>query len=65
MISKLNQKSWPYGVASLIFFLVAVINFWMIIDDGATIFRAIATTAFAIGGILLLAVFLRVSKTGS
>jgi hypothetical protein len=41
-----------------------VINFWMILDDGATTFRIIASVAFAIGGILLLTVFLRVRKTG-
>jgi hypothetical protein len=63
-MSKLISKSWSYGLASLIFFLVAVINFWMIMDDGATTFRIIAAIAFAIGGILLLTVFLRARKTG-
>ena len=64
MMSKLMAKSWSYGLTSLIFFLVAVINFWMILDDGATTFRIIAAVAFAIGGILLFTVFLRVRKTG-
>lgn len=64
MMSRLIAKSWSFGLASLIFFFVAAINFWMIIDEGATTFRAIAAIAFAIGGILLLAVFLRARKIG-
>ena len=62
---KRYAKSWLYGITSIIFFLAAVINFWMMMDDGPTTFRIIGSIAFAIGGILLLTVFLRARRTGS
>ncbi len=64
-MSKRHAKSWSYGVASAIFFLVAVINFWMIMDEGSTTFRIIGTVAFAVGSILLFTVFLRARRTES
>ena len=47
-----------------IFFLVAAINFWMIVVDEPTTFRVIATIAFIIGGIMLLAAFKRARRSG-
>ncbi len=64
-MSKLHAKSWIYGVASAIFFVAALINFWMILDEGSTTFTIIGTVAFAIGGILLLTVFLKARRIGS
>ena len=61
-MSKRNSQRWAYGVAAIIFFLVAVINGWMIISDGPTTFRVIAAVAFAIGGFLLLVKFGRGKK---
>ncbi len=63
-MSKQYVNRWPYGIASAIFFLVAAIDFWMIVDDGSTTFRLIATIAFSIGGILLLAIFVRARRVG-
>lgn len=64
-MGKKYANRWAYGIAATIFFLVAVINFWMIVDDGSTTFRIIATIAFTIGGILLLVAFNRARRVGS
>lgn len=56
---------WAYGFAAVIFFLVAAINGWMIVSDGATTFRIIAAVAFAVGGLLLLGRFRRTRKPRS
>lgn len=57
MVLKQYSQCWAFGFAAIIFFLVAVINGWMIISDGPTTFRIIAAAAFAIGGLLLLVKF--------
>ncbi len=64
-MSKQHPKSWTFGLASAIFFVAALINFWMIMDEGPTTFTIIGAVAFAIGSILLLTVFLRARRTGS
>jgi heme/copper-type cytochrome/quinol oxidase subunit 4 len=63
-MSKKHANRWTYGISTIIFFFVAVINFWMILADGFTTFRLIAAIAFLIGGILLLGVFNRVRRLG-
>jgi hypothetical protein len=64
-MSKKYANRWTYGTATIIFFFVAVINFWMIVTDGFTTLRLIAAIAFLAGGILLLAAFNRVRRLGS
>jgi len=63
-MSRKYANRWAYGSVIIIFFFVAVINFWMIVADGFTTFRLIAAIAFAIGGVLLLVAFNRVRRLG-
>lgn len=64
-MGKKYANRWIFATAATIFFLVALINFWMIVDDGSTTFRIIAAIAFTIGGILLLVAFNRARRVGS
>lgn len=61
-MSKQQSQRWAFGFASIIFFVVAAINGWMIISDGLTTFRIIAAVAFVIGGLLLLLKFGQTKK---
>ena len=64
-MSKKSAQRWIYGITAVIFIFVAAINGWKIAADGSSTFRIIATIAFFIGGILLLAAFIRGRRLGS
>jgi hypothetical protein len=61
MLKKYANR-WAYGFAAIIFFIVAVINGWMIVSSGFTTFRIVAAIAFAVGGLLLLVAFRRTRR---
>ena len=64
-MTKMHKNHWIYAVSGAIFFLVAGVNAWMILDMGITPFRIVAVVAFVLGAASLLLVYKRASSSGN
>jgi hypothetical protein len=60
-----RKNRWIYAVSSAIFFLAAVTNGWMILDDGITLLKIIAVVASFLASILLFMAFRRAGSAGN